>query len=324
MERLRFRRRLALQGAAAWLLPRMAQSQPYPARPIRIFVGFTPGGGSDAIARLVGAALGEELKTPVVIESRPGAAGAIAAEAVAKAPPDGYTLHMATVGPYTIAPALRRLPYDPARDLQPVSLLVVYPNLLVASTASGIASVADLIAKARAAPGQLHYASTGSGATPHLAFEYLNMQAGIRTTHVPYKGTVPAITDLVGGQVALMIGDPAPLLPHVQSGRLRILGVTTKARSPLFPDVPSIAEAGVSGYDASLWLGFTAPAGLPAEVLARLAQGVEKVLARRDIQEKIAANGMHAAYGPPAQFARLMAEERARWADVIKTNHITE
>lgn len=324
MNSIRFSRRLAVFGAAALLVPGMARAQAFPSRPIRILVGFTPGGGSDVIARLVGAALGDELKTPVVIENRPGAAGAIAAEAVAKSPPDGYTLHMATVGPYTIAPSLRKLPYEPTRDLQPVSLLVVYPNLLVAATASGITSVADLIAKAKAAPGHFNFASTGSGATPHLAFEYLNMQAGIRTTHVPYKGTVPAIMDLVGGQVSLMISDPAPLQPHIQSGKLRVLGVTTKERSSLFPDIPSISEAGVPGYDASLWLGFTAPAGLPADVLTRLSQALEKVLARKDIQEKIASNGMQAVYGNPAQFARLMAEERARWASVIKTNNITE
>lgn len=306
------------------LAPGASRAQAWPARAIRILVGFTPGGGSDVIARLVGVAMGEELKTPVVIENKPGAAGAIAAETVAKSPPDGYTLHMATVGPYTIAPSLRRLPYEPATDLQPVSLLVVYPNLLVANAAVGINTVAELITRARAEPGKFNYASTGSGATPHLAFEYLNMKAGIRTTHVPYKGTVPAITDLLAGQVSLMIGDPAPLMPHIQSGRLRVLGVTTRARSPLFPDIPSISESGVPGYDASLWLGFTAPAGVPADVLARLTQAVERVLARKDIQEKIASNGMHAVYGNPAQFARLMADERARWADVIKTNNITE
>jgi len=309
---------------AAVLGPLPAAAQGFPSRPIRILVGFTPGGGSDVIARLVGTALGEELKTPVVIEHKPGAAGAIAAEAVAKSPPDGYTLHMATVGPYTIAPSLRKLPYDPAKDLQPVSLLVVYPNFLVATAASGVGSVAELIARAKASPGKLDYASTGSGATPHLAFEYLNMQAGIRTSHVPYKGTVPAITDLVGGQVQLMISDPAPLLPHIQSGKLKVLGVTTRARSPLFPDIPSISESGIPGYDAALWLGFTAPAGIPRDVLARLTQGVEKVLARKDIQEKIAANGMDTVYGNPERFARLMAEERAKWADVIKRNNITE
>ena len=309
---------------AAVLGPLPAAAQGFPSRPIRILVGFTPGGGSDVIARLVGTALGEELKTPVVIENKPGAAGAIAAEAVAKSPPDGYTLHMATVGPYTIAPSLRKLPYDPAKDLQPVSLLVVYPNFLVATAASGIGSVVELIARAKASPGKLDYASTGSGATPHLAFEYLNMQAGIRTNHVPYKGTVPAITDVVGGQVQLMISDPAPLLPHIQSGRLKVLGVTTRARSPLFPDIPSISESGIPGYDAALWLGFTAPAGIPRDVLARLTQGVEKVLARKDIQEKIAANGMDTVYGNPERFARLMAEERAKWADVIKRNNITE
>lgn len=309
---------------AGALVPMSATAQDFPSKPIKILVGFTPGGGSDVIARLVGGALGEELKTPVVIENKPGAAGAIAADAVAKAPPDGYTLHMATVGPYTIAPALRKLPYEPVKDLQPVSLVVMYPNFLVATAASGITSVADLIARAKASPGQLNYASTGSGATPHLAFEYLNMRGGIRTNHVPYKGTVPAITDLLGGQVSLMISDPAPLLPHVQSGRLNVLGVTTRARSPLFPDIPSIAEAGIPGYDAPLWLGFTAPAGIPRDVLMRLSQGFEKVLARKDIREKIAANGMDPVYGNPERFARLMAEERARWAEVIKSNNITE
>jgi tripartite-type tricarboxylate transporter receptor subunit TctC len=301
-----------------------ATAQPFPARPIRIVVGFPPGGGSDVIARLVGAALSEELRTPVVIENKAGAGGAIAAEFVAKSPPDGYTLHLATAGPYTIAPTLRKLPYDVDKDLQPVSLLVVYPNFLVATTASGISGVQDLVAKAKASPGKLSFASSGSGATPHLAFEYLNMQAGIRITHVPYKGTTPAITDLLGGQVPLMIGDPGPLLPHIQSGKLKVLAVTTKARSPLFPAIASIAEQGIPGYDVSLWLGLTAPAGLPPEVLTRLVQATEKVLARKEVAEKIVANGMDVSYAGPAEFGKMIKDERARWAGVIKANNITE
>lgn len=299
-------------------------AQTFPDRPIRLVVGFPPGGGSDAIARVVGPALAQELRVAVVVDNRAGAGGVIATEQVARSAPDGYTLQLATAGSYTIAPSLRKLAYDPARDLEAVALLVKYPNLLVVSATAGINTVLELVAQAKAQPGKLNFASSGAGTIPHLAFEYLNAQSGIQLAHIPYKGNAPAVTDLLAGVVPLMIGDPGPLLPHVAAGKLKVLGVTSKARSPLFPQIPSIAEEGIPGYDVSLWLGVTGPAGMPRDVVALLSAAIARVMAREDVAARVAANGMEVAFGGPPVFVRLLEDERARWADLIRRKKITE
>lgn len=319
-------RKMLAAAALACLLPAASAqpAEPWPSRPIRIVVGFPPGGSSDAMARLLATELADDLKVAVVVDNRPGAGGVTATQAVARSAPDGYTLQLATAGSYTIAPLLQSLPYDPARDLQPIALLATYPNVLVASAASGLQSLEDLLARAKAQPGKLNYASSGTGTTPHLAFEYLNMLAGTKVAHIPYKGNGPAVNDLVGGQVDLMIGDPSALLPHAQSGKVRILGATSRSRSPLLPDIRTLSEAGVTGYDVSLWLGLTGPAGLPVPTVDRLNASVGKALAKPQVAERMRALWLTPAPGTPAQFAALMAEERRKWADVIRRNNIQD
>ena len=301
-----------------------AIAQNYPLRPIKIIVGFPPGGGSDAMARIMASALSTELKVAVTVENKVGAGGVIGTDFLAKSAPDGYTLQLATPGSYTIAPSLRKLPYDPVKDIQPVCMLATYPNLIVASTASGITSLADLVAKAKADPSRFNFASSGNGTTPHLAFEYFNMVAGVKITHIPYKGNGPAIADLLAGQVHLTVADPLPLLPHIQSGKIKALALTTKARSGFLPNLPSMTELGFPQYDVPLWLGITAPAGLPEPVLVRLNDAISKIMANPEIIEKFAAGGMDAGYTPASTYSKIMAEERIRWADVIKRNNITD
>ena len=308
---------------ASALIPAAAQES-YPSRPIQIIVGFTPGGGSDTVARVLGPDLSAELNVPVVIENKPGAGGVIATDYVAKAQPDGYTLLLASPGAYTIAVSLRTLPYDPVKDFTMIGQLTSYPNILVASTESGITSVSDLIRKAKANPGKLDFATSGIGTTPQLAVAYLGMLTGTNFTQIPHKGTPQALGEVLAGRIPLMIGDPPALMPHVETGKLRALAVTTKDRSPLFPSIPSMKEVGVPEFDVPFWHALTGPKGLPPEVVSRLGAALEKILARKQIDEKIEAAGMGVKFSSPAELSQKMADERARWANVIKVNNIKE
>ena len=299
-------------------MPTHAQS--FPVKPLRLIVPFAAGGGSDLVARTVAQKLTETLGQPVVVDNRAGAAGTIGAEIAAKAPPDGHTLLMGSSGPLAINPSLyAKLPYDAARDFAPVALVTIMPFLIVTHPSLPVQSVKDLVALARARPGELNYGSPGNGSTTHLANELLKAMTGIRITHVPYKGVAPAATDLISGQVQVLTGDLSTLLPHVKSGRMRGLAVTSARRSSLLPAMPTVAESGVPGYDATGWFGVLVPAGTPAPIVERLNAAIVKGASSPDARERLAALGGEVAAGTPEQFAAYVRSEAAKWGKVIRT-----
>ena len=290
----------------------------YPARSIRVIVGFPPGSGADITARVIGAKLGDALGQQVVVDNRPGAASNIAAELAAKAPADGYTLFIGTVANTINATLYPRLPFDFARDFAPVALTTAAPNVLVVHTSVPAKSVKELIALAKIRPGQLNYASAGTGTAPHLSGELFNAMAGVRMVHIPYKGSPPAVTDLLAGEVALMFSPSSTVLPHVKSGRLRALAVTTAARLPSLPELPTVAESGLKGYETITWFGFVAPAKTPQAIVARLNAEIVKVLALPDVRNQFAIQGIEVIGGTPEQFASYIRDEIAKWARAIK------
>lgn len=293
-----------------------ATAQAYPSKPIRIVVGFPPGGGADVLARVISAPLAEELKATIIVENKPGAGGIIATEATAKAPPDGYTLYIATPGSFTIWPNMQKLGYDPGKDFHYISRLVIMPNVLVVSPGAGITSVKDLIAKAKAEPDKINYASGGIGTIGQIAGEQFNMLAGVKMRHIAYKGTTPALTDVMGGVVPLTFSDPS-VKTLIDGGKLKGIAVTTAQRSPLFPNLPTVAESGMPGYEVMNWYGLVGPAGLPSEVSTKLSAALAKVMAMKEVKDKLAANGMEATYETPAQFADFRSKERAKWGELI-------
>jgi len=316
------RRRFALQLAAcAAVLSALApaawaQSWPEAGKPVRIVVGFPAGGGADVLARAIATPLAKEVAATVLVENRPGAGGLTATEYVAKSPADGYTLYIATPGSFTIWPSLRKLNYDPAKDFAPVSNLVTMPNLLVTGANTPYKDVAGLISAAKAPGAEIHYGSGGIGTIGQIAAEQLNQLAGLQLKHVPYKGTAPLITDVVGGVVPLTFSDPSAK-SLVDSGKLRLLAVTSAKRSRLFPNTPTMAEAGVPGYDLSNWYGLVAPAGTPPEVVNKLNAAIRKVMARAEVRQALEGAGMEAVSTTPDEFARHIAGERQRWAALI-------
>jgi tripartite-type tricarboxylate transporter receptor subunit TctC len=295
-----------------------AMAQPYPARSIRVIVGFPPGSGADITARVIGAKAGEALAQQVIVDNRPGAASNIAAELAAKAPADGYTLFIGTVANTINATLYPRLPFDFARDFAPVALTTAAPNVLVVHTSVPAKSVKELIALAKSRPGQLNYASAGTGTAPHLSGELFNAMAGIRMVHIPYKGSPPAVTDLLAGEVALMFSPSSTVLPHVKSGRLRALAVTTAARLPSLPELPTVAESGLKGYETITWFGFVAPAKTPQAIVARLNAEIVKVLALPEVRNPFAIQGIEVIGGTPEQFASYIRDEITKWAKVIR------
>ena len=294
-------------------------AQTYPAKSVRFVVPFAPGGGSDLVARTVAMKLTEALGQPVVIDNRAGAAGSIGADIAAKSPPDGHTLLLGSNGPLAINPSLyAKLPYDAARDFAPVSLVTVMPFVLVVHPALPVKSVKELIALAKSRPGQLNYGSPGNGSTTHLANELLKSMTGMQIAHVPYKGVAPAATDLISGNIQMMSGDLSTLMPHVRSGRMRPLAVTSVRRSALLPDMPTVAEAGVPGYEAIGWFGVLVPAGTPAAIVERLNSAMLKGLAAPDARQRLSAFGGDVAVGTPEQFAAHIRTEAAKWGKLIK------
>ena len=309
-----------LFGFACLALAVPAPAQTYPTKPIRFVVPFAPGGGTDLVARVVAAKLNESLGQPVVIDNRPGAAGSVGTDVAAKAPPDGHTLLLCSAGPLAINPSLyAKLPYDPARDLAPVALVTVMPFVLVTHPALPVKSVKDLIALARSRPGQLNYGTPGNGSTTHLANELLKSMTGIDMTHVPYKGVALAATDLISGQVQVMSGDLSTLLPHIKSGRMRPIAVTSAKRSSLLPEIPTVAESGVPGYDASGWFGVCVPAATPRTVVDRQNTSIVKGVSAPDSRERLGALGGEVAAGTTDQFAAHIRAEAAKWSKVIRT-----
>jgi tripartite-type tricarboxylate transporter receptor subunit TctC len=294
-------------------------AQNYPTKPIRIVVPFAPGGGGDLVARTVAAKLTEGLGQPVVVDNRAGAAGSIGADIAAKSPPDGHTLLLGSNGPLAINPSLyAKLPYDAARDFAPVSLVTVMPFVLVVHPALPARTVKELIALARSRPGELNYGSPGNGSSTHLANELLKSMTGMKIAHVPYKGVAPAATDLISGQIQMMSGDLSTLVPHIRSGRMRALAVTSSRRSGLLPETPTIGESGVPGYEASGWFGVLVPAGTPPNIVQRLNAAMLKGLAAADARERLSAFGGEVAPGTPEQFAAHIRTEAAKWGKLIR------
>ncbi len=295
-----------------------ALPQSYPSKPIRVVVPFPAGGSVDTVARLVGQRLAEYLKQPVVVDNRGGAGGNVGADLVAKAAPDGYTLLITTPGLAIARSIYRKLPFDPLSDFAPVSQLTSTYLILVVNEQVPARSVAELIALAKAQPGKLNYGSSGSGATIHLATELFKISAGIDIVHVPYKGEAPAYTALLANEVQLTVGPVSGLLPHIKAGRLRALGVSSSTRAPAMPDVPTIAEAGVPGYEFSSWFGLFAPAGTPREVIARLHTEAAKAMALPEVRDRLPAMGNEAVGSTPEQFAAKYKADIAQYAAVVK------
>ena len=290
----------------------------YPNRSIRLLVGYPPGGATDIVARILAQKLGERLGQPVVVDNLPGAGGIIATDKAAKAAPDGYTLLLANTA-HGINPSLyKSLPYDAVASFAPVIKVADLTLVLVVNPAFPARSVRELIALAKARPGELHYASSGVGQSLHLAAELMKSMAGVDIVHVPYKGSAPARADLLAGQVEMMFESAIGVMPFVQAGRLRALGVSGAQRSPALPDVPTLSEAGIAGYEASGWIGILAPAGTPAAIVASLNADMNAVLRQADVSGLLADNGADVAGGSPDQFAAFVAAEIAKWAKVVR------
>jgi tripartite-type tricarboxylate transporter receptor subunit TctC len=300
-------------------LPVFAQPASYPARPIRFVVPFAPGGGGDIVGRIVAPKLSENLGQPVVIENRGGAGGTLGTEIGAKAAPDGYTLVLGNIGPLAVGPSLyERLNYDPVKDLAPVTLIASFPNLLVTHPSVPVRSVKDLVALAKARPGQLNYASAGSGTSTHLAAELLKVVAGISVVHVPYKGGAQAMTDLLAGNVAFYFGTVPSASGFVRSGKLRGIAVTSLVRSAAAPDIPTVAEQGYPGFETAAWYGVLVPIATTKEIIARLHAELVKTLAHPDVKQKLQAQGGDPVGNTPAQFGAYIASEIAKWSKVVK------
>lgn len=296
-----------------------ASAQEYPTKPIRLIVPYAAGGTTDTLSRSYAKALSDILKQPIIVDNKPGAGGNIGVDAVAKAAPDGYTLGLAPNGPLAVNATLyAKLPYDPAKDFAPISLVAFVPNLIAAHPSAGVKSLADLIRLAKANPDKFSFGSGGSGTTQHLSGEMLKVMANINLTHIPYKGDGPAVTDAIGGQVPIVISSVAAALPHVKAGKLIPLAVTSSKRNPAFPDVPTVEEAGLQGYQSAAWYGVMAPAGTPKEIIQKLNSASIKAINSPEVAERITAAGGTAVTSTPDEFAGFIRSEIPRWAKVIK------
>ncbi len=293
-------------------------AQPYPTKPIRMVVPSAPGSGPDLIARVVAQKLTESLGKPVVADPRPGAGGSLGAEIVAKSPPDGYTLIMGSAGSHSVNSALYpKLPYDAVKDFAPISLVSTAPNILIVHPSLPVKSVKDLVALARAKPGDLTFGSGGNGSTAHLSGELFRVLAKVNMVHVPFKGAPAAVIGVMTGEISLAILNLPPALPHVRSGKLKALGVSTATRSSAVPDIPTIAEAGLPGYDAGTWYGLLAPAGTPGEIIARLNVELVKGLRSAEMKKRIAAEGGDVIGGTPDEFTAVIKRDIEKWTRVV-------
>ncbi len=295
-----------------------AQAQGYPNRPLRIVAPSAAASAADTVARVIAPLLSERLGQPVVVDTRPGAATILGTEAVAKSPPDGHTL-LIGLPALAINPSIyKSLPYDGLRDFAAITQAVRQPNLLVVHPSLPVKSVKELIALAKARPGELVYASAGVGAGSHLTMELFMLQSGIKMLHVPYKGPTPGMIDLVAGRVSAMATSTTSSLPHVRSGRLRALGVTTATRAPGLPDIPTVAETGLPGYESAAWFGLMTPTGTPRDVIARLNKEVVAILRQPDVKERFAKDGAEVVAGTPEEFDAYIRAEAVKWAKVVK------
>ena len=311
-----------LRAALPWVL--LAAASPaaadwMPTRAVKLVVPFAPGGQPDVVARALAEPLSKALGQPVIVENRPGAGGNIAAEAVAKSPPDGHTLLMGTNGPLAVSPALyRNLPYDPQKDLAPVTLVGTSPNLIAVNPSLGVTTLRELVARAKAEPGKLNFSSVGKGSISQLSMELLNSVAGISTVHVPYNGGAPAVTALVAGDVQVLSLNPTALIPQVESGRLRVVAQTSARRSPLVANIPTVAESGYPGFEAIVWMAVMAPAATPRAIVDRLNAEIVRILQLPDVRERLSAEAFELPADTPDQFAAIIKSELSRWAKVVK------
>ena len=317
---LRYLVPLLATAALSAALPAHAQS--YPTKPVRIVVPYAPGGPLDDVARVMGQRLTETWGQPVVVDNRGGAGGNIGAEVVVRAPADGYTLLLGNAGPITVNPSLqRKMPYDAQKDLVPVTMVLASPMVLVVHPSLPVRTVKELVAFAKARPGQLNYASAGIGNLQHLAMESLQTMAGIRMNHVPYKGAAPAFIDLISGQVALMFANIVGVLPQVTAGRVRAIAVSSAKRAAVLPDVPGVAET-YPDFDLTAWMGLFFPAGTPREIVARVEADAIRVLGRTDVRERFEAQGAQVVAAPGAQLAEFIRKEAALYAKVGQASGI--
>lgn len=315
----------AIACAAATLhapaaLAETPSSSVWPTRPIRLVVGYAAGGATDVIARIVAVKLGERLGQPMMVDNRAGANSNVGAEVVAKSPPDGYTLYVFTIANTINASLYGRLGYDPQKDFEPIGLIAKIPNILVVNNQLPIRSVADYIRFARESKDGITFASSGSGSSIHLSGEMFKMQTKLNMLHVPYKGSAPAMTDLLGGQVQSMFDNTPSALPHVQAGRLRAIAITSAQRSPLLPDVPTVAESGFPGFDVQSWFGLAAPAGTPKPVIERVNAELVKVLNMPDVRQRLQDLAATPEPGTPAQMRSFATAEIQRWREVVKAS----
>lgn len=315
------RRMLAIAGwmAAGLALPFAGRAADYPSKPLKLVVSFPPGGVPDIVGRILAQELAAGLAQPVVVENRAGAAGTIGLEAVSKAPADGYTVALGTTGTLASAPGLYPgLGYEPAKSFAPISLVASAPFVVVVGPSVNVSSLNDLITLAKARPGELNFGSVGNGSPPHIAGEMFNSKTGVRMTHVPYKGLPTAVADLLSGRIDVMFNQLGPFLPHLQAGKLRALAVAAPQRLARMADVPTAAEAGVPGFEVSIWFGLIAPAGTPQDAVARLNAEVAKALASSRLRDSLGAQGFDVQGSTSGQFAGFIASEAERWTAAIK------
>jgi len=307
-------------GAAA---PFASWAQPagtFPTKPVKIIVPYTPGGSNDVLARLLAQKLGETWTQPVVVENKPGAAGNLGAAEVAKAAPDGHALLLTNINITSMNPALSdRMPFDPAKDFAPVSLLGTTSLVLVVHPKVAAQNVRELVGLLQQRPGSMSYASSGNGSPQHMSAEMFKAMTGTRVVHIPYRGAAPAISDVVGGQVEMTVGVVNQLLPHIRSGRLRALAVTSQKRLSSLPEVPTMSEAGVPGYESEIWLGLAAPAGTPAAVVEQINQEVRRVMAQPEVVTRLAGQGIDVLVSTPEQMRQRASDDLKRWSAIIKT-----
>ena len=311
-------KRLLYAIAFAAVTTTQALAQSYPAKPIKIVVPYPPGGFNDTLGRTLAAKFTEAWGQPAIVENKPGANTLIGSDFVAKSPPDGYTL-LIVAFPFAVTPSLiKNMPYDTVSDFAPVILAATSPNLLVVNPQLPVKSVSELVALAKSKPNSLSYASTGNGSSNHISMELFKTLAGVDIVHIPYKGSAPAVTDLLGGQVQLMFDNVPNVLPQVKAGRLRALATSGAKRTPLSPEVPTVAEAGVPGYELTVWFGLVVPAGTPRTIVQKLNAEVVRILAMPDVRERFMAQGVEPLGSTPEQFGEHIRSQMAKWAKVVQ------
>ena len=315
-------RMFAAIAGFALALPLAALAQTYPAKPVRVIVPFAAGGVADLLPRIVGQKLSEKWAQPVVVENKVGASGNIGMAEGARAAPDGYTLVLAPTGNLTVNPSLFKLPFDTAKDFTPVTVLATSPNVLVVHPSVPAKNFRELVAYAKANPGKLNFASPGEGSGAHLAGELLNIEAEIRTQHVPYKGIAPAVNDLLGGQVQMMFAGISTVLQHVKSGKLVAIAIASPRRSPQLPDVPTVEESGLAGFDVTSWYGLVVRSGTPMEIVQKIQRDAAEALATPEVRGKLADLGLEPMGNTPEAFAQMIAFESRKWSDIVRKANI--